>query len=89
MSQSLWTWGSSPKSNGFGKFDGEMQGSGVVGGGIASGSHCSTLERLHAWEKKLYQEVKVILVPHVLGNILFVAPCFASLCELVLELPLH
>ncbi|CAA0807722.1 Protein of unknown function (DUF630 and DUF632 [Striga hermonthica] len=27
-------------------------------GGMASGSHSLTLERLYAWEKKLYQEVK-------------------------------
>ncbi|KAG2694173.1 hypothetical protein I3760_08G129200 [Carya illinoinensis] len=59
FSQSLWTWGLSPNSNGFGKFGGEMQGSGVMGGGIAVGSHCSTLERLYAWEKKLYQEAKI------------------------------
>ena len=34
----------------------------IAGGGIisGSGSHCSTVERLYAWEKKLFQEVKVI-----------------------------
>lgn len=26
---------------------------------MVSGSHASTLDRLHAWEKKLYDEVKV------------------------------
>lgn len=29
-------------------------------GGMESGSHSLTLERLYAWEKKLYEEVKVI-----------------------------
>ena len=28
---------------------------------MAAGSHSLTLERLYAWEKKLYDEVKVIL----------------------------
>ncbi|KAJ9172665.1 hypothetical protein P3X46_015879 [Hevea brasiliensis] len=51
-SPSLWTWGSSPKMNGFGKMGEEIVGSTV---GI---SHCSTVERLYAWEKKLFQEVK-------------------------------
>lgn len=30
-------------------------------GGMVSGSHSLTLERLYAWEKKLYEEVKVKL----------------------------
>jgi hypothetical protein len=30
-------------------------------GSGASGSHVLTLDRLYAWEKKLYNEVKVIL----------------------------
>ncbi|EEF32728.1 protein ALTERED PHOSPHATE STARVATION RESPONSE 1 [Ricinus communis] len=51
-SPSLWTWSSSPKMNGFGKMSEEMMGSNV---GV---SHCSTVERLYAWEKKLFQEVK-------------------------------
>ena len=63
---SLLTWGSSPKLNGFGKLAeetpvpvGNFGGSGV-GSGVGGGcGHCSTVERLHAWEKKLYQEVKV------------------------------
>lgn len=29
-------------------------------GGMESGSHLSTLGRLYAWEKKLYEEVKVL-----------------------------
>ncbi len=36
------------------------EGSGGGGSG-ASGSHVLTLDRLYAWEKKLYNEVKVIL----------------------------
>ncbi|KAL2988265.1 hypothetical protein AAZX31_11G076500 [Glycine max] len=61
LSPSLWAWGSSPKLNGFGKL---AEGTPVsVGGtfgvnGVGSVGHCSTVERLHAWEKKLYQEVK-------------------------------
>lgn len=30
-----------------------------VGDFISGSSHCSTAERLYAWEKKLFQEVKV------------------------------
>ncbi|KAE8010644.1 hypothetical protein FH972_006998 [Carpinus fangiana] len=58
LSPSLWTWGLSPKSNGFRKFGEEMLGSGVAGGSVVSDSHCCTVERLFAWEKKLYEEVK-------------------------------
>ncbi|KAK2973692.1 hypothetical protein RJ640_022149 [Escallonia rubra] len=51
----LWTWGSNPKLGRFGKFGDDM-----VGGNFAlkNGSHGSTVERLNAWEKKLYLEVK-------------------------------
>ncbi|KAK3022973.1 hypothetical protein RJ639_046677 [Escallonia herrerae] len=51
----LWTWGSNPKLGRFGKF-----GDDVIGGNFAlkNGSHGSTVERLYAWEKKLYLEVK-------------------------------
>ncbi|KAF7809636.1 Nitrate regulatory gene2 protein [Senna tora] len=61
LSPSLWAWGSSPKFNGFGKFSEEISVSNFGGkaiGGVSGGSHCSTVERLYAWEKKLYQEVK-------------------------------
>ena len=34
-------------------------------GGVVNGSHCSTVERLYAWEKKLFEEVKVKLRPFV------------------------
>lgn len=51
----LWTWGSSSsKMDGFGKFNEEVLQNNL------SGSHCSTVERLYAWEKKLYSEVKVL-----------------------------
>lgn len=29
---------------------------------MISGSHASTLDRLYAWERKLYDEVKVLFV---------------------------
>ncbi|KAJ8764303.1 hypothetical protein K2173_006043 [Erythroxylum novogranatense] len=58
-SPSLWTWGSSsPKLNGFGKMGEGIIISNVAGGNIANSSHCSTVERLYAWEKKLFQEAK-------------------------------
>lgn len=31
---------------------------------MIAGSHASTLDRLYAWERKLYDEVKVLIVPH-------------------------
>ncbi|BAT99961.1 protein ALTERED PHOSPHATE STARVATION RESPONSE 1 [Vigna umbellata] len=60
LSPSLWTWGSSPKLNGFGKLaEGTPVSVGTFGAnGGGSVGHGSTVERLYAWEKKLYQEVK-------------------------------
>lgn len=53
-----WTWGSTSKSSSFGSI------SDVVGGAAATGfGHSSTVERLYAWEKKLFEEVKVIILP--------------------------
>lgn len=55
-----WSWGSNLKSgglSGFARFGDEIFG-GDFGACVASTSHCSTVERLYAWEKKLYQEVK-------------------------------
>ncbi|KAF5768997.1 putative nitrate regulatory gene2 protein [Helianthus annuus] len=47
---------STTKLNVFVKFGcDDTSGVGAVGGGS---SHCSTVERLYSWEKKLYQEVK-------------------------------
>lgn len=40
--------------DGFGKFNEEVLQNNL------NGSHCSTVERLYAWEKKLYLEVKVL-----------------------------
>ncbi|KAF4373834.1 hypothetical protein F8388_007740 [Cannabis sativa] len=61
LSPSSWSWGSNPK----------LYGGGVVQSNIfnhnignfnnnnnINGSHCSTIERLYAWEKKLFEEVK-------------------------------
>ncbi|KAG9129862.1 hypothetical protein Leryth_006992 [Lithospermum erythrorhizon] len=53
----LWTWGSSSsKWNAFA--DQSMMGDTAIVGGPGFTSHCSTVERLYAWEKKLYLEVK-------------------------------
>lgn len=30
--------------------------------GMVSGSHASTLDKIYAWEKKLYEEVKVFFI---------------------------
>lgn len=59
LTPSLWAWGLSPKSNGFGNLGEQMTGGNITGCINGVGSHCSTVERLYAWEKKLYQEVKV------------------------------
>lgn len=73
---STWTWGSSPKLNGFGKMGCDEMvlshlGSDIGGDGMVSCSHCSTVERLYAWEQRLYQEVKVnLLFIFALGNFL-------------------
>ena len=62
LSPSLRVWGSKTKPDAFGKLNGQLiatnMGNGYTGN---SGSHCSTVEKLYAWEKKLYQEVKVML----------------------------
>ncbi|KZV16207.1 hypothetical protein F511_32238 [Dorcoceras hygrometricum] len=58
LSPLLWTWGSrSAKWNTFGKFC-EDSGGNIIGRGNGIATHCSTVERLYAWEVKLYQEVK-------------------------------
>ncbi|VFQ88174.1 unnamed protein product [Cuscuta campestris] len=59
----LWAFGSSPKWNGFRRCCDDSITNGMSGGGggcavNATSSHCSTVERLCAWEKKLYLEVK-------------------------------
>ncbi|KAF7135266.1 hypothetical protein RHSIM_Rhsim08G0032200 [Rhododendron simsii] len=56
LSPLLWTsWGTCQKLEGFGELGG---GSNFGGGDFVRGSHCSTVEKLYAWEKKLYLEVK-------------------------------
>ncbi|RRT45545.1 hypothetical protein B296_00055064, partial [Ensete ventricosum] len=64
-----WSWRFNSKTNGgftrFGSCRGEMVrsfGSGI-GAGIGNVSHTSTVEKLHAWEKKLFLEVKVRWLP--------------------------
>ncbi|KAG9442694.1 hypothetical protein H6P81_018548 [Aristolochia fimbriata] len=55
-----WPWVSNSKSSGvssFGRSGEEIMGS-TLNDGLVKSSHCSTIERLYAWEKKLYQEVK-------------------------------
>ncbi|PKI68208.1 hypothetical protein CRG98_011407 [Punica granatum] len=54
LSPSVWTLGCS--SQRWGSFGEGKMGSNLARSG--NGSHCSTAERLYAWEKKLYQEVK-------------------------------
>ncbi|KAK6922576.1 protein of unknown function DUF632 [Dillenia turbinata] len=58
LSPLSWTWGSNLKLNTFGKLGEEMVQSDMNCVGGASSGHCSTVERLYAWEKILYQEVK-------------------------------
>ncbi|KAJ0097501.1 hypothetical protein Patl1_29111 [Pistacia atlantica] len=53
LSPTLWTWGSSPKSHAFGNCLRDQ-----VVGNKGVGGHSSTIEKLYAWEKKLYEEVK-------------------------------
>ncbi|KAK9164521.1 hypothetical protein Syun_005423 [Stephania yunnanensis] len=49
-----WTWGSSAmSSSGFGRMNDV-----IIGNNGGNSSHCSTVEKLYAWEKKLYDEVK-------------------------------
>ncbi|GMI68210.1 Altered Phosphate Starvation Response 1 [Hibiscus trionum] len=48
LTPTTWTWNWNQK----------LEGIGNESGSVVSRSHCSTIERLYAWEKKLYQEVK-------------------------------
>ncbi|XP_042026805.1 protein ALTERED PHOSPHATE STARVATION RESPONSE 1-like [Salvia splendens] len=55
----LWSWGSgSAKWNAFGKFCEDPIGNAAQVAANGNATHCSTVERLYAWEKKLFQEVK-------------------------------
>lgn len=56
-----WTWGSgSAKWNAFGKLCEDPIGNAGQVAADGNATHCSTVERLYAWEKKLCQEVKVL-----------------------------
>lgn len=65
-----WTWGGGgggygKGNNGFTRF-GRGDGGIPMGGGGGMLSHSSTVEKLYAWEKKLFLEVKVRVVPSLL-----------------------
>lgn len=49
-----------------------------------SGSHASTLDRLFAWERKLYDEVKVLIIPRVVP-----AGAFSYLLPINMSLSVH
>ncbi|KAG6397607.1 hypothetical protein SASPL_143777 [Salvia splendens] len=55
-----WSWGSGgAKWNAFGKFcEDPIRNTGGHLAANGNATHCSTVERLYAWEKKLFQEVK-------------------------------
>ncbi|KAK8653093.1 hypothetical protein V6N13_127108 [Hibiscus sabdariffa] len=57
LTPTTWTWNWNQKLEGTGKL-GEKNSVGNACASVLSSSHCSTIERLYAWEKKLYQEVK-------------------------------
>lgn len=66
-----WSWGGGGggygkgSSNGFSRFGTGDEGMMGNGGGSGILSHSSTVERLYAWEKKLFLEVKVSFVHHL------------------------
>jgi len=68
LTPTTWAWNWNQKMEGMGKL-GEDRIGGNVGGGVLSTGHCSTIERLYAWEKKLYQEVKVIARSNSMASI--------------------
>ncbi|GMI86347.1 Altered Phosphate Starvation Response 1 [Hibiscus trionum] len=57
LTPTTWTWNWNQKMEGIGKL-GVNNNVGNTCGSVLSSGHCSTIERLYAWEKKLYQEVK-------------------------------
>lgn len=73
----FWTWNSSPKWNGIGKFCDDSIGNVNVGGGSAIATHGSTVERLYAWEKKLYDEVKVGILLQFQLRLFWFSPLFS------------
>lgn len=59
MSPFSWSFGGSSRWNGIGRFCDDPMNKSINGAnGAKAASHCSTVERLYAWEKKLYLEVK-------------------------------
>ncbi|TYI54052.1 hypothetical protein E1A91_D11G048700v1 [Gossypium mustelinum] len=61
LTPTIWAWNRNSKMEGTGKLGGDRTGeNGNVGGTILNSSHSSTIERLYAWEKKLYEEVKTV-----------------------------
>lgn len=60
MSPFSWSFGGSSRWNGIGRFCDDPMNKSIngVANGAKAASHCSTVERLYAWEKKLYMEVK-------------------------------
>lgn len=63
---SFWTKGFAPKLNEY------TNSAALVGGGnCIVGSHSSTIDRLYAWEKKLFQEVKVNLLLFFIVKVFF------------------
>ncbi|KAJ8545727.1 hypothetical protein K7X08_018310 [Anisodus acutangulus] len=58
MSPFSWSFGGSSRWNGIGRFCDDPTNKAINGANGAKASHCSTVERLYAWEKKLYLEVK-------------------------------
>ncbi|KAH1080067.1 hypothetical protein J1N35_019828 [Gossypium stocksii] len=61
LTPTTWAWNRNSKMEGTGKLGGDRTGeNGNVGGTILNSSHSSTIERLYAWEKKLYEEVKTV-----------------------------
>ncbi|KAE9612937.1 hypothetical protein Lal_00027528 [Lupinus albus] len=55
---SSWAWGLSGLSK-LAEGTPHVSVDNVVTNGFRNGGHCSTVQRLYAWEKKLYQEVKI------------------------------
>lgn len=70
LTPTTWAWNRNSKMEGTGKLGGDRTGENEnVGGTVLNSSHSSTIERLYAWEKKLYEEVKVLDPVPWLGNL--------------------
>lgn len=78
MNPTSWTWGSTPapRMNTHRVRIGQMDENNVSAGGIINDSHHCTVERLYAWEKKLFLEVKVensicLRIIYLISRVLF------------------